>query len=238
MLPPKFPNDSGPLYLETISGRFPVEPFNTYSNLVFIALLIYWGVQVYKNSKRQRFLTLVLPIIFISYLGGTLYHATRSHEIWLLLDWVPIMVLCGALAVYFICKLVPNWWKRLCFVVLLFGASFVLRQLPIGDHLKISLGYIVTALTILIPQLWYMYKTKWANTRPVALAFFFFGLAICFRSIDLQQDFFTMGTHWLWHLFGGFAVHFLIAYVFKDNSLNLPPRKANDHDRNPKATSR
>ena len=27
---------------------------------------------------------------------------------------------------------------------------------------------------------------------------------------------FSMGTHWLWHLFGGIAVHFLIAYIYQD----------------------
>lgn len=226
----KFPNDSGPIYLETTSGRFPVEPFNTYSNLIFVVILIYWGVQVYKNRKQQWFLAIVLPIIFISYLGGTIYHATRSHELWLLLDWMPIMLLCAGLVVYFIFKLVGKWWQRLLFMVLLFGASFVLRQLPISNALKISLGYMVTALTILIPIVWYMYKTKWVNTRYAVSAFFIFGLAIYFRSIDLRQDFFAMGTHWLWHLFGGCAVHFLIAYIFKDNSLNLPLRKANDND--------
>ncbi|MER3375669.1 MAG: hypothetical protein RIM83_13605 [Allomuricauda sp.] len=106
----RFPNDSGPIYLETVQGRLPVEPFNTYSNLVFLALLVYWGIKIYKNPKQQLFLACVLPVIGISYIGGTIYHATRSHEFWLRLDWMPIMLLCAALVIYFIFKLVRTWW--------------------------------------------------------------------------------------------------------------------------------
>ena len=96
MLLQEFPQDSGPIYLETVEGRFPIEPFNTYSNLIFSFLIIYWGIKVYKNPKQHQFLAWVLPIIGTSYIGGTIYHATRSREFWLRLDWMPIMLLCAA----------------------------------------------------------------------------------------------------------------------------------------------
>ncbi|SNY94825.1 hypothetical protein [Flagellimonas pacifica] len=226
----KFPNDSGPIYLETIEGRFPVEPFNTYSNLVFVALLIYWGAKVYKNPRRHLFLSWVLPIIAISYIGGTIFHATRSHEFWLRLDWMPIMLLCFTVVIYFIFKLSKFWWKRFLLIVIILGTSFLLRILPIPAPLRISLGYIITASTILFPMVWYMAKTKWQNAHLTLLAFSIFGVAIYFRSIDLSQAFFPMGTHWLWHLLGGIAVHFLIAYIFKDNLLNLSANSANNND--------
>lgn len=227
----KFPNDSGPIYLETIDGRFPVEPFNTYSNLIFVALLIYWGSKVYKNPKEQLFLAWVLPVIAISYIGGTIYHATRSHEFWLLLDWMPIMFLCLTLVVYFIFKVVHLWWQRMLLIVVIIGASFLLRVLPIPNALRISLGYVITALTILFPIVWYVLKTKGQNIVSVALAFIIFGVAIFFRSIDLTQTYFPMGTHWLWHFFGGVAVHFLISFIFKDNLLNLSASSVINHDR-------
>ncbi|WP_420603697.1 hypothetical protein [Flagellimonas sp.] len=226
----KFPNDSGPIYLETLEGRFPVEPFNTYSNLVFVALLIYWGIKIYKNPRQHLFLSWVLPIIAISYIGGTVFHATRSHEFWLRLDWMPIMLLCFAVVIYFIFKLTSHWWKRVLLIILIFSASFLLRILPIPIALRISLGYIITAATILLPLGWYLAKTKWHNLNLVLLAFFIFGCAVYFRSIDLTQSFLSMGTHWLWHLFGGIAVHFLIAYIFKDNLLNLSANSANNND--------
>ena len=226
----KFPNDTGPIYLETIEGRFPVEPFNTYSNLVFIAILLYWGIKVYKNTQAHLFLAWVFPIIFISYIGGTIYHATRSAEVWLLLDWVPIMLLCLALVIYFIFKIVNKWWHRLLFIAVIFTLSFGLRIMEIPQGLRISIGYTITALTIFVPIIWYLIKTKWKNVALIVLAFGIFALAIYFRSIDLTQEFFSMGTHWLWHFFGGIAVHFLIAYIFRDNLLNLPPEKSLGND--------
>ncbi|WP_343488264.1 hypothetical protein [Allomuricauda sp. d1] len=219
----EFPNDSGPIYLETVEGRFPVEPWNTYSNLIFVAILVYWGLKVYKNPKQYQFLAWVFPIIAISYVGGTIYHATRSAELWLLLDWVPIMVLCIALIIYFIFKIVDQWWQRLLFMVLLFGASFLLRILPLPNQLRISLGYVITAMTILLPIVWYLAKTHWKNVGPVLIAFAIFALAVYFRSID-RQEILPMGTHWLWHFLGGISVHFLIAYIYRDNSLNLSAR--------------
>ncbi|MDF0707077.1 hypothetical protein [Flagellimonas okinawensis] len=230
MLLLKFPHDSGPIYLETVEGRFPVEPFNTLSNLIFLALIIYWGTKVYRNPEHHRFLSWVLPIIGVSYVGGTIYHATRSHEFWLRLDWMPIMLLCAALVVYFIVKLVTTWWQRISWIVVLLGASIFLRVLPIPEGLRISLGYVITAATMLIPLIWYLVKTKGANMHLIITAFCIFGIAIFFRSIDLHQDFFPMGTHWLWHLLGGIAVHFLIAYIFKDNLLNLSANSASNHD--------
>lgn len=230
MLFQEFPKDSGPVYLETMEGQFPVEPFNTFSNLIFLFLIIYWGIKVYRNPKQHQFLAWVLPIIGISYVGGTVYHATRSHEFWLRLDWMPIMLLCAAVVIYFIFKLVKSWWRRIIWIVILLGASFLLRILPIPIGLRISLGYVITAATILIPIAWYLIRTKGKNIILVVTAFIIFAIAIFFRSIDLHQDFFPMGTHWLWHLFGGIAVHFLIAYIFKDNLLNLSANSVSHHD--------
>ncbi|MER3375670.1 MAG: hypothetical protein RIM83_13610 [Allomuricauda sp.] len=108
--------------------------------------------------------------------------------------------------------------------------SFLLRILPIPGPWRISLGYVITAATILFPLVWYLVRTEGRNMVFVILAFGFFGIAVFFRSIDLAQTFFPMGTHWLWHFFGGVAVHFLIAYIFKDNLLNLSANTAIKHD--------
>nr|WP_297784188.1 hypothetical protein [uncultured Allomuricauda sp.] len=225
-----FPQDSGPIYLETAEGSFPVEPFNTYSNLIFLVLIIHWGIKVYRSPKQHQFLAWVLPVIGISYVGGTVYHATRSHEFWLRLDWMPIMLLCAALVIYFIFKLVNSWWQRITLIIAILGASFLLRILPIPSGMRISLGYVITAATILVPIAWYLIKTKGKNIGLVVTAFFIFAIAIFFRSIDLHQDFFPMGTHWLWHLLGGIVVHFLIAYIFKDNLLNLSANSVSSYD--------
>ncbi|MCL6267366.1 ceramidase [Flagellimonas myxillae] len=222
----KFPNDSGPIYLETVQGRFPVEPFNTFSNLIFIVLVVYWGMKVYKNPKEHLFLAWVLPIIAFSWVGGTMFHATRSHEFWLRLDWMPIMFLCLTLVLYFVYKITSSWLSRILLVIIFLGMYMGLRTLPIPNGLRISLGYVITALTVLLPLLWYLYKTAWKNGILVVLTFLIFGLAVYFRTVDLTQSILPMGTHWLWHFLGGVAVHFLIAYIFKDNLLNLSANTA------------
>ncbi|WP_421810330.1 hypothetical protein [Flagellimonas sp.] len=193
-------------------------------------IIIYWGIRVYKHPKEHLFLAWVLPVIAISYIGGTIYHATRSHEFWLKLDWMPIMLLCAALVIYFIFKVVRTWWQRLLLVFLLLGTSYMLRILPISPGWRISLGYVITAATILLPLVGYLIKTQGKNAILVITAFTIFSVAILFRSIDKSQSFFPMGTHWLWHFFGGVAVHFLIAYIFKDNLLNLSANTASKND--------
>lgn len=225
-----FPKDFGPVYLETTQGRFPVEPYNTYSNLIFLAIIIYWGLKVYKNPRQHLYLAFAIPIIAVSYIGGTVYHATRSHEFWLRLDWMPILFLVATLVIYFVFKLVNKCWKRIIFIVVLLGISFLLRVLPMPSAWRITLGYAISAGTILVPILLYLKKTDWNNVYLVALSFGIFGVAIAFRIMDKLQDLLPMGTHWLWHFFGGIAVHFLIAYIFKDNLLNLSANSDIDHD--------
>ncbi|HEA31071.1 MAG TPA: hypothetical protein ENH91_13945 [Leeuwenhoekiella sp.] len=215
-----FPNDSGPIYKETIAGRFPVEPFNTYSNLIFLFIVIYFGLKVYKKPQNHPFLIWILPIIAIAFIGGTVYHATRSAQIWLLMDWVPIMIASLAAVIYFIIKWTNTWRQRIISACIIIGVFFALRDLPLPSHLRLSFGYLITALAIAVPVVGYLYKTRWHNVRDVIYAFSLFGLAVLFRILDkrMNLDFFWMGTHWLWHSFGGLAVFFIIKYIYKDNN--------------------
>ena len=219
----QFPGDSGPIYRETKPGPWPVEPYNTYSNLIFVGIVLFWAKKVYANLKNHSFLAAVLPVILISYVGGTAYHGSRSSEFWLYLDWVPIMLLCLALIVYLVSKIVTSLRSRLLLFICLMGVFFGLRFVPMNDALRISLGYIITALTLSLPFFLYLRKTNWKNAGLVLSAFLVFGAAVYFRSIDLEQEWFPMGTHWLWHLLGGVAVHLLIGYLYKDNLVSLRP---------------
>ncbi len=215
-----FPNDSGPIYKETIQGRFPVEPFNTFSNLIFLFIVIYFGLKVYREPKKHPFLVWALPVIGLGFIGGTVYHASRSAEIWLLLDWVPITALSLAGVVYFIFKWMETWPKRLLLIALMSFVFVGLRALPFPVKIQITLGYIITALTVAVPILGYLYKSQWRNVGYVMMAFGIFGIAVFFRFLDRRMsiDFFWMGSHWLWHIFGGTAVFFLIQYIYKDNA--------------------
>ncbi|MEH6407204.1 MAG: hypothetical protein V7767_07990 [Leeuwenhoekiella sp.] len=214
-----FPHDTGPIYKETVAGRFPVEPFNTISNLIFLFIIIYFGSKVYRELRKHLFLAFVLPVLAIGYVGGTVYHATRSAEIWLVLDWVPILFLSLSTVFYFIYKWQSTWIKRVGYLIIIFGAFFTLRRLHIPYGLTLSVEYALFAIAILLPLIGYLYHSKWHNLRYVAIAFGIFACAVIFRILDRRMDFevFWMGTHWLWHLFGGLAVFFLMKYIYEDN---------------------
>lgn len=219
--PLPFPNDSGPIYRETLPGRLPVEPFNTFSNLIFLVLIVYWGRKVFARGSKQDFLKGVIPVIALSLVGGMMFHGTRSHEFWLVLDWLPILLLSLALVIYMIAKLTPNIWGRLLIFLGIFALSLGLRFLPFPDGLRISLGYTITAFTISAPLLVYLWRTRWRYAGFAGSAVGVFLLAVYFRSIDRSQQFFEMGTHWVWHLLGGVAVHLLITFVYKDREAIL-----------------
>lgn len=211
-----FPKDSGPIYQETIEGRLPVEPFNTFSNLIFIVILIYFGKKIIKNPKKHPFFLFAIPVIFISWIGGTMFHGTRSHEFWLVLDWLPIMIVCLGGIIYFIGKITKKWWQRLLLFIGLIVLTILPRMLSLPKSYRISFGYLITAFTVLTPFLWYAYKTQWKRVQYILYGAGIFSLAILFRTLDNIMVLLPMGTHWLWHMFGGIAVFFLLYYIYKD----------------------
>jgi hypothetical protein len=95
------PLDQGPTYIETIMGRFPVEPWNTASNLLFLVIILYWVWRLKGQIRAHRFIAGAMPVLTISWVGGTVYYATRSHNLRLFMDFVPIALLAAAVSMYF-----------------------------------------------------------------------------------------------------------------------------------------
>jgi len=221
-----FPQDSGPIYQETMAGRLPVEPFNTYSNIFFLIIIIYFSLRVYSDYKNHRFLAWCLPILFLGFIGGTVYHATRSHDVWMYMDWLPIVLLCLAVSVYYTIKLKASRKKRLLLIFLVLFLVFGVRFIPLAQHVKTSVGYIATALGLLLPIITYFYTTKMHHWGYILLAFLSFGLAISFRILDNFVYIIPMGTHWLWHTFGALSVFFLMNYIYNEK---LTPVKQSSH---------
>ena len=85
--------DQGPVYAETDLSAFPVECYATWSNLIFPILIGYWLWRLHGHYAHHRMLTIALPILAVGWIGGTIYHATRSHVVWLVMDWLPIAIL-------------------------------------------------------------------------------------------------------------------------------------------------
>ena len=211
-----FPNDSGPIYQETLAGRLPVEPFNTFSNIFFLIIILYFSFRVYTDYRKHRFLAWSLPVLSLGFIGGTVYHATRSHDIWMYMDWLPIVILCLSVSIYYIFKLNISRFLRIGFILTVLFLVLGVQFLPLPQHENTSIGYIATAIGLLLPIVTYFITTKSVHWFYVLLAFLSFGIAISFRVLDNFMYILPMGTHWLWHSFGALSVFFLMNFIYKD----------------------
>lgn len=208
------PHDFGPIYFETDLTRLPVEPWNTASNLIFLAIGIYFFYKLRRSKAQLEILKFALPVLLLGFVGGTVFHSTRSHSIWLVLDFVPIMILCLAASLHFLNLLLKNRLHAAISILLLFvGIRFVRGVLPLPLHLKIAAGYSMLAAVIVLPALIYCASCGWRRVGYLFGALLSFAIAIFFRSVD-PQGLIPMGTHFLWHLFGGLSTFLMVNYIY------------------------
>ena len=217
------PNDQGPIYRETDMSRLPVEPWSTASNLVFLLVFIYFVIKTKFNYKKFPLLVVFLIILFLGWTGGTIYHATRSHNIWLKLDYMPIMFLVLMATIYFWRELVGKWILVFTFTMLpIMIYYFTYETLTFSHTVSVSIGYSVMAVVVVVPLILHcIYKNPKA-WKSVAAALISFGIAITFRLLDKQfEESITMGTHFLWHIFGGFCCFFILHYIYKTEKMRI-----------------
>lgn len=176
----------GPIYEETLhrAESFPVEPFNTASNLVFLLLVVFWANRVYRGPERQRLLSWALPVLFIGFVGGTMYHGTRGWPVWLLMDWLPIALLLLAVGMYFMRKVGMGWGPAMALTASPFVAFGLLRALGVPQDYRIAVAYPLLTLPLLLPLASYLRRSAWRDVASVLLAVALFALAVLFRSID------------------------------------------------------
>ena len=132
---------------------------------------------------------------------------------WLILDILPIVALSIAVGLSFWHMVVRSWGKA---IVCFFGIAVsgrVLASLLVADHaLRISFWYMAMALPIVLP----LFVVVRRKARPEKLLFIgvlaAFAVAVMFRMWDRTgvEPLLPMGTHFLWHLFGGLAVFLLM----------------------------
>jgi hemolysin III len=212
-------SDHGPCYAETDLTRFPVEPWATWTNLVFLCVIVYWTWRLRGCWRRHRMLSIAaLPLLTIGWLGGTIYHATRSHVIWLLLDWVPIVLLI---------MLAAGWlWLRLTHKVIFAVGITVAMPLILGALLThalahagpagISASYAIMGSSVVIPAALNCVRQRraWLWLAAVIVCF---AAALAFRTCDmpLARAGWPHGSHYLWHVFGGLATFLMFAFLYR-----------------------
>lgn len=221
--PGRFVRDFGPVYRETDPGRFPVEPWATASNLAFLAVIVFWSLRLRGRWRRHPVLAASLPVLAVGWIAGTIYHATRSHVAWLLLDWVPIVLLIVFAAVHLWRRLGLQWAAALALTVLtpmLAGAVFHSGRVP--DPAGITLTYAFTGLALVLPALLHCALRHRRGWPWLTAALASFAAALVCRQIDLSPAVtWPMGTHFLWHLFGGAATFAMFGYLF--SAADFPP---------------
>ena len=222
------PGDGGPTYKETDLTRFPVEPFNTFSSLLFLFLVVYWAWKTKLNVYMHPLTTVCMPILLLGCIGGTLYHATRGSSLWLQLDCIPVLVLALSSGIYLWRRLTKNY--LLTFILTMFPlliSFFMLRHIQIADKFTVSVLYSVLAVNILIPAVLHCVMKNRGAWLTLLLAFSAFAIALAFRQADRLNTFtfMTAGTHFLWHIFGGLSSFFMIKYIYLTENIEFKEKK-------------
>ncbi len=231
------PKDYGPLYKETDMSRFPVEPFNTFSNLIFLLLVIYWSWKTRLNTVKHPLTTVCMPILLLGFIGGTVFHATRSSSIWLQLDVMPILVLALSAGIFLWRMLVRKWvWTFLLtlgpWTIYFFISKYVIS---VPEKYAISIGYVVLASNILLPAVLFCVLRNRQAWLTLTLCLASFAVAVTFRMTDrLDIAFLPQGTHFLWHIFGGICSFFMIKYIYLAEDIEVKERQGRSLRRNHK----
>lgn len=215
--PQRYPVDGGPIYYETDFSRTIVEPFNFMSALVFFLVVLYWAWKLRRKYRQHVLLSIILLLLGIGALGGSVYHGFRIHRVWIMMDFMPILINLVLGSVFFWYQTTRRWWLSILAVVLFVAVSLTLfRYLPVPRSLAINLNYSLLGLMLLIPLTLTLWRDRWHNGHLVLGGLLLFGCAVYFRWADqLQPPLLPMGTHFLWHLCGVAATACIMQYMYK-----------------------
>ena len=223
-------SDMGPVYHETNLDHLDhlvVEPFNAFSSLAMsLAAFLIWALLLKTNYKQYPFLAYIFaPLIFIGGIGSTLFHASRSSQFFLLMDWLPVLLVTILLSLFYWYKIFPKWY----FVVIMTFVILFARILPalmFKGSIAINISYFVSGVLILIPLFIYMLRNQFQYWQFIAFSVVALLLALFFRyADDVEYLVLPMGTHWLWHIFSGLGAWFLGVYIFKTSQTTLESDK-------------
>jgi hypothetical protein len=212
------PVDWGPIYKETLYGRWPVEPWNTVTTLLFLFYVLYWSYKIKDSWKKQPLIAICLPVIFIGFVGGFLYHSNRDNKLWLILDWGPIAASALLCCVFYWRTIFFSWLTSLMATLLPLILIVTGLKLVLPSYLFLSLGYPLLVTSVLFPLLLSLRQKKIQDLRYLFYALVCIVAAITLRFLDKTSamDFLPMGSHFLWHIMGALTCHFFTLYNYKN----------------------
>jgi hypothetical protein len=226
--------DSGPLYHEFHFDSWLREPWNALSSLFFLVPVFFWLWKLRGQYRKYPMITLFLPFLFLNGVGSSIYHAFRSSDIALLLDWMPAFIMNLLLSWYLWNKVLRRPFISalmvLAFITSAFFAIYLLA--PVLSGLAANIGYFMIGMSLLIPSGIYLFRTKFYKGHLLIMTFVFLGIALVFRSLDHPTpnpfpEILPQGTHFLWHITSALAV-FSLGFYFKfirDRELSMIDEK-------------
>jgi hypothetical protein len=194
----------GPLYCETpetITGLFPVEPWNAISSGVIVLFGIASLILVVQRSPRAWELYVACALLILNGVGSILWHGLRTR--WALsLDVLPALAFVLLISFVWAWRVAPLWQAAAVGGALL-ASPVVVRLLDLGSRWPLRFG--VMALVIVALAIWLIVRSA-SVSRGAALtggaALLSAVAALTFRSIDAQAcEAVGMGSHFLWHIF-------------------------------------
>lgn len=211
------PPDGGIIYTETNMQRHIPEPLNTITAVFFIAVAIYWLIRFNGFSAQFGFLSVAAYILLIGGIGGTVYHGLRQYRFIIMMDWIPILLLCMMTCLYFWVKILHRWLYAIGLVFLFFLFQFMVRRYTEQHHSLdwiININYAVMALMVMAPVLIYLTRTRFRHSMLIFGAILCFLLALFFRISDKWQIL-QIGTHFLWHALGAITTQLMFLYLYR-----------------------
>ena len=134
-----------------------------------------------------------------------------------MMDYMPIMFIVLIASIYFWREVVGNWILVLTFTLLpIIIYRLIYETLALPHSISISIGYSVMALVVIVPTVLHCVLRHPAGWKFLAGAMASFCAAIAFRVLDdmIPASLLPMGSHFLWHIFGGLCCFFMLYYVY------------------------
>ena len=193
-------------YCERTNQQIFNEPVNAISNIFFIIVSLSLIKILRKNQSNKIYYIQPILIFFIG-IGSFLFHL-NPNIITLYSDVIPIFLFSLSFIFFFNRDVINinNLNNALLFLLFFFLFLFITPKLNY-EILNGSEFYFANYFFLTMYTIW-LYLKKSDFFQLLLLGFIFFNLSILLRSLDNHIcEYFSIGTHFLWH--------FLNAYLLK-----------------------
>lgn len=220
----------GPQYCETPGNvsawAFPVEPFNTYSNLSIIAFAVLGFFLVVRRAPRAWDLYLLCAILFVNGWGSFFWHGLRDR-VALGVDVQAGLLFLAGLFFLWARRVMPLWQALIFIVAFYFTVQYFdyVDLIPYGRWASMMPAIILFGSYLIFRTASYSRYAAYVGGLGIASAL----LALTFRTIDTEHlvcDAVPMGTHFLWHIFlsaAAFTGMLAMMWVIAAGEKQAPP---------------